>query len=211
MPLLGDPRRRARRRSRRGCLRGRFPTATDGRAAGAGHERRAGGEQLGAWRDRPDLREHPRGRRRDHGRLDTDRSAERQQRGLGSGFVDRLEGHIVTNDHVVDGASSISVRVLERRHLQGDARRHRRIHRSRRDQGRRAGLRAPPARARDSERSPGRRRGLRARQPFGLDETVTSGIVSALHRQIRRSTASRSTTRSRRTPRSTTATPAARS
>ena len=47
--------------------------------------------------------------------------------------------------------------------------------------------------------------------PFGLDRTVTAGIVSALQRLIRRPTGSRSTTSSRRTRRSTRATPVARS
>ena len=47
--------------------------------------------------------------------------------------------------------------------------------------------------------------------PFGLEETITAGIVSALTARFRPRTASRSAARSRRTRRSTTATPVARS
>ena len=46
--------------------------------------------------------------------------------------------------------------------------------------------------------------------PFGFTRTVTTGIVSALRRRSTPPTASRSTTSSRPTPRSTPATPAAR-
>ena len=46
--------------------------------------------------------------------------------------------------------------------------------------------------------------------PFGLERTLTTGVISALQRQITLRTASRSTTCCRPTRRSTPATPVAR-
>ena len=54
----------------------------------------------------------------------------------GSGFVLDADGHIVTNAHVVEGASTITVPLLERRRGGGDAGRHRSVERHRRAEGR---------------------------------------------------------------------------
>ena len=45
------------------------------------------------------------------------------QEAQGSGFVYDGSGHVITNQHVVDGAKLDLGPVLERRHVQGDARR----------------------------------------------------------------------------------------
>jgi hypothetical protein len=66
---------------------------------------------------------------------------------LGSGFVIDLRGDIVTNDHVVHGATDIRVRFGERPLVSGRNRRHRSCERPRRHTRVRALVRAPSARA----------------------------------------------------------------
>ena len=132
------------------------------------------------------------------------------QQAQGSGFVIDDEGHVVTNHHVVDGATSISVTFRNGESydatlvgsdpstdlavLDVDAP---------------ASVLHPLSLGDSSDLAVGD--GVIAvGSPFGLEGTVTTGIVSALHRQMTRRTTTRSTTRSRPTPRSTTATRAAR-
>jgi putative serine protease PepD len=106
------------------------------------------------------------------------------QEAQGSGFVYDRDGHIVTNEHVVDGATSVSVRFsngatydaevvgidasTDLAVLKVDAP---------------SSLLQPLALADSGELAVGD--GVVAiGSPFGLEETVTTGIVSALHRQI---------------------------
>ena len=44
------------------------------------------------------------------------------QRAIGSGFVIDKSGHIITNDHVVAGASSVQVQLLGQREHEGEDR-----------------------------------------------------------------------------------------
>jgi putative serine protease PepD len=103
---------------------------------------------------------------------------------LGSGFVIDNAGHIVTNAHVVDGASSISVEfpdgsTYDAELVGADAS---------------TDVAVVKVTAPSSELSPLQLGDSSAVQvgdgvvaigsPLGLDETVTSGIVSALHRTI---------------------------
>jgi putative serine protease PepD len=107
-----------------------------------------------------------------------------QAQAQGSGWVYDSSGHIVTNDHVVDGATSISVRFWNGKtydaHVVGT--------------DKSTDLGVIKVDAPSSELHPltvGSSSQLQVGDgvvaigsPFGLEETVTSGIVSALHRAI---------------------------
>ncbi len=108
----------------------------------------------------------------------------RTQQAQGSGFVYDAAGHIVTNEHVVDGADSASVRLwngatykatvvgtdpsTDLAVLKIDAP---------------ASLLHPLALGDSSAVQVGQSV-VAIGSPFGLEETVTAGIVSALHRQM---------------------------
>jgi len=106
------------------------------------------------------------------------------QQAQGSGWVYDSDGHIVTNDHVVNGATSISVRFWDGKtygaHVVG-------VDKS-------TDLAVIKVDAPSSVLHPltvGSSSDLQVGDgvvaigsPFGLEETVTSGIVSALHRAI---------------------------
>ena len=110
--------------------------------------------------------------------------APQAQQGLGSGFVVDRQGHIVTNQHVVDGASSVTVRFWNGATYKGtvlgsDASTDLAVIRVDAP----ASLLSPIALGDSSAVQVGD--GVVAiGSPFGLEETVTSGIVSALHRQM---------------------------
>lgn len=106
-------------------------------------------------------------------------------KGTGSGFIWDEFGHVVTNRHVIDGASEATVRLADGRTfpatLVGVSSRHDlavlRID---------VGSDAPPP------LPVGRSGNLKVGQkvfaignPFGLDQTLTSGLVSALDRRLR--------------------------
>ena len=107
-----------------------------------------------------------------------------QQRAQASGFVYDTAGHIVTNQHVVDGASSISVKfwngaTYKARVVGSDASTDLAVLKVDAP----ASLLVPLTLGDSSTLAVGD--GVVAiGSPFGLEETVTSGIVSALHRQI---------------------------
>ncbi len=103
----------------------------------------------------------------------------------GSGFVYDDKGHIVTNQHVVEGATTISVRFWD-----GSTRAARLVGKDSstdlaviRVAARAAFL--EPLRLGDSSEVEIGDGVVALGSPFGLEGTVTSGIVSALHRQMR--------------------------
>jgi S1-C subfamily serine protease len=109
---------------------------------------------------------------------------QQQQRAQGSGFVIDNSGHIVTNDHVVAGAKSVSVQFWNgatyKASVMGT------------DPSTDLGVikvDAPesvlhPIQFGDSDSVQVGDTTIAIGSPFGLAETVTSGIVSALHRQM---------------------------
>ena len=78
------------------------------------------------------------------------------QQATGSGFVYDTQGHVVTNQHVVDGAQSVSVKFANGAHVLGQGGRRRPVDRPRRDRRRRTRIGAQAARARGLLRSRGR-------------------------------------------------------
>jgi putative serine protease PepD len=107
-----------------------------------------------------------------------------QQQALGSGFVYDAEGHIVTNEHVVDGADSVSVRFSN-----GSRYNARVVGTDPSTDLAVLKVDAPasvvrPLRLADSSDVVVGDYVLALGSPFGLEGTLTTGIVSALHRQI---------------------------
>jgi putative serine protease PepD len=104
--------------------------------------------------------------------------------GQGSGFVYDADGHIITNEHVVDGANSVSVRFWNGKTFTAsvvgtDASTDLAVLK----------VDAPvsqlfPLSLGDSSKLVVGDQVVAIGSPFGLEGTVTSGIVSALHREM---------------------------
>jgi S1-C subfamily serine protease len=106
------------------------------------------------------------------------------QEGTGSGWVYDTQGHIVTNNHVVEGASEIEVVLADGTHLvatvvgadayydlaviQVDA----------------SKMTVPPIPLAEAGRLRVGQHVLAIGNPFGLDRTLTTGVISALDRTI---------------------------
>jgi len=109
---------------------------------------------------------------------------EQQAQGQGSGFVFDSQGHIVTNDHVVEGAESVSVRfwdgaIYDATVVGTDPSTDLAVIK----------VNAPadaivPLELGDSTQLTVGEGVVALGSPFGLEGTVTSGIVSALNRQM---------------------------
>lgn len=107
----------------------------------------------------------------------------RKQSSLGSGFIISKDGYILTNDHVVDGADEIKVKLSDGREFSGEIR------------GLDpkldlalikidAGEDLPVAKLGDSDSIKVGEWVMAIGNPFGLEQTVTVGIVSAKGRVI---------------------------
>ena len=102
-------------------------------------------------------------------------------RGTGSGFIISADGYVVTNAHVVDGASEVLVTLTDKREFKAkivgaDVRTDVALVKIEA-----SGL--PTVRIGDVSRLRVGEWVLAIGSPFGLDSTVTAGIVSAKHRE----------------------------
>jgi S1-C subfamily serine protease len=107
-----------------------------------------------------------------------------QSQAQGSGFVIDSDGHIVTNEHVVDRATSASVRFWNGNTYKATV-----VGSDKSTDLAVIKVDAPesvlhPLTLADSSRLQVGSAAIAIGSPFGLEETVTSGIVSALHRQM---------------------------
>jgi len=114
---------------------------------------------------------------------DEPRRGPHRERSLGTGFIISADGYILTNDHVVDGADEIKVKLSDGREFSGEVR------------GLDpkldlalvkidAGGELPMARLGDSSQLRVGEWVMAIGNPFGLEQTVTVGIVSAKGRVI---------------------------
>jgi putative serine protease PepD len=106
------------------------------------------------------------------------------QQAQGSGFVYDTQGHVVTNQHVVDGAQSVSVRFANGKTYSAKV-----VGSDPSTDIAVIDVDAPvselkPISLADSSAVEVGDGVIAIGSPFGLEQTVTTGIVSALHRQI---------------------------
>ena len=113
-----------------------------------------------------------------------DQPRQRSQNALGSGVIVRADGLIVTNLHVIEGADEVRIVLADRREFEArvvasDEKTDLAVLRV--DTG---GARLPFLRFRNSDELKVGDLVLAIGNPFGVGQTVTSGIVSALSRKI---------------------------
>jgi putative serine protease PepD len=106
------------------------------------------------------------------------------QQSQGSGFVYDAEGHVITNQHVVDGAETVSVRFWDGKSYDATV-----VGSDPSTDIAVIDVDAPasvlePLELGDSDAVEVGEGVVAIGSPFGLEQTVTAGIVSALHRQI---------------------------
>ncbi len=108
--------------------------------------------------------------------------AERPAMGVGSGFIVSKDGFILTNAHVVEGASEVNVRLTDKREFTAKV-----IGADRRSDVAVVKIDAkdlPTVKVGDPNRTRVGEWVAAIGAPFGLDNTVTSGIVSAKSRSL---------------------------
>ena len=119
----------------------------------------------------------------DFGPFSDDRGPDFKQRSLGSGFIIDREGHIVTNNHVIEGADEIKVRLSNEKEYDAEI--------VGRDPNTDLALikikgaaDLVPLKMGDSDQITVGSWVVAMGSPFGLEQTVTAGIVSAKGRVI---------------------------
>ena len=103
-------------------------------------------------------------------------------RGVGSGFIVSPDGYIVTNAHVVDGASEVTVRLTDRREFTAKV-----IGADKRTDIALIKIDAKNLPALDLSAPPPVKRGewvIAIGSPFGFENSVSAGIVSGVHRAL---------------------------
>jgi serine protease Do len=105
-----------------------------------------------------------------------------QMRGLGSGFIVSPDGFIVTNAHVVDGASEVTVKLTDRREFTAKV-----IGSDKRTDIALIKIDAKDLPALDINANPAIKRGewvIAIGSPFGFESSVTAGVISGVHRAL---------------------------
>ncbi len=105
------------------------------------------------------------------------------QNSLGSGVIVSAEGHIITNNHVVDQVDEIEVQMSDGRTMKARLGRRRCDGRSGGSEGGRSGVK--PLKFGDSDAVQAGDFVLAIGNPFGFEETVTDGIISSQGRPNR--------------------------
>jgi serine protease Do len=107
---------------------------------------------------------------------------QQQMRGLGSGFIVSPDGYIVTNAHVVDGASEVTVKLTDRREFTAKV-----IGSDKRTDIALIKIDAANLPALDINANPAIRKGewvIAIGSPFGFESSVSAGVVSGVHRAL---------------------------
>ncbi len=113
-------------------------------------------------------------------RADENRSERTVPSGVGSGFIISEDGYIITNEHVVDGASKVIVTLNDSKEYQAKI-----IGVDKRTDLALLKIEAKGLKALEMGNSESLKKGqwvLAIGSPYGLESTVTSGIVSAINR-----------------------------
>ena len=103
-------------------------------------------------------------------------------RGLGSGFIVSPDGYIVTNAHVVDGASEVVVKLTDRREFTAKV-----VGTDKRTDIALVKIDAKNLPALDLAAKPAVKRGewvIAIGSPFGFENSVSAGVVSGVHRAL---------------------------
>ncbi|MFV0477274.1 MAG: DegQ family serine endoprotease [Parahaliea sp.] len=139
-------------------------------------------EHTGARPAGPAQQEIPEYLRRFFNFPDNSQGQQRRSMGVGSGFILSKDGYVVTNNHVVEGASSVLVRLLDRREFEAevigtDPRSDLALLRVEADN-------LPLLKLAADDNLAVGEWVLAIGSPFGLDYSVTAGIVSAKGRSL---------------------------
>jgi serine protease Do len=105
-----------------------------------------------------------------------------QMHGLGSGFIVSPDGYIVTNAHVVDGASEVTVKLTDRREFTAKV-----IGSDKRTDIALIKIDAKNLQALDINANPAIKRGewvIAIGSPFGFESSVSAGVISGVHRAL---------------------------